>query len=116
MWHAWVKAYRDRHGLTHEQAAAMLGIEARTIRRWETGASQPSLNLRSRLSQILVPSPAHQFGAAMKALLELSSNFIMLFDEDLRVVAQSQSHAAHMHQQYSLESMAGQDWRKYMPA
>jgi transcriptional regulator with XRE-family HTH domain len=116
MWHVWVKAYRVRNELTQEQAATMLGVDPRTVRHWEAGAVEPSAAVRQRLSQILVPSPAHALGAQLRTLLEMSSDFIMLFDENLHVVAQSASHARHMYRQYGMASMVGQDWRRYMPA
>ncbi len=116
MWHVWVRAYRERNELTQEAASVMLGVDVRTIRRWEAGAAQPTATARKRLSQVLVPSPAHELGAQLKTLLEMSSDFIMLFDQDLHVVAQSTSHALHMHRQYGMASMVGQDWRRYMPA
>jgi transcriptional regulator with XRE-family HTH domain len=96
MWHVWVKAYRERNELTQEAASVMLGVDPRTVRRWEAGQVTPTAQVRKRLSQLIVPSPAHELGAQLKPLLELSSDFILLFDQDLHVVAQSASHAAHM--------------------
>jgi transcriptional regulator with XRE-family HTH domain len=116
MWHVWVKAFRDRNDLTQDQAADMLGVDARTIRRWEAGTAEPTLATRTRLAHHIVPSPAHQLGEQLKSLLDLTSDFIMLFDQDLTVVAQSKSHQAHMALQYGHGDMVGKDWRRYMPA
>lgn len=115
MWHKWIKEYRAEHSLTQERAATILGVEPRTIQRWEAGTHQPTEAQKTRLRHIVIPSPAHMLGPQLKGLMELSSDFIVLYDRDFRVVAHSLSHKRHCFLQYGRADFEGEDWRKWMP-
>ncbi len=60
-WSQRVRNYRQRAGLTQEALAEMFAVEARTVRRWESGASRPPENVRAKLQRTpvpVVPKPA----------------------------------------------------------
>jgi transcriptional regulator with XRE-family HTH domain len=116
MWHVWVKTYRDRHGMSQEAAAAMLGVDARTVRRWESEEVVPRPETIDRLRDILIPSPAHQMGDMLKSLLELSSDYIILLDANYKVVANSRSHQEFMWQHHQVQSVIGINWQAWQPA
>jgi transcriptional regulator with XRE-family HTH domain len=116
MWHVWVKTFRDRHGMSQEAAAEMLGVDARTVRRWEAEVVTPRPETVARLRDLLIPSPAHQMGTMLKSLLELSSDYIILLDARFKVVANSQAHQDFMWQHHKVQSIVGLDWQKWQPA
>ena len=40
-----IKAYRNKHGLSQQQLAVMLGMERQAVSKWENGLSKPSFEL-----------------------------------------------------------------------
>ncbi|GHO59201.1 helix-turn-helix domain-containing protein [Ktedonobacter robiniae] len=52
-----LKNARRKHGLTQEDLAEQLNVDARTISNWEQGKHAPQLEFRKRLSEILGASP-----------------------------------------------------------
>jgi len=48
-----LKVLRAKGGLTQEQLAAAVGVEARTIRRWESGDDGPFFDHLEKLSIVL---------------------------------------------------------------
>jgi transcriptional regulator with XRE-family HTH domain len=114
MWSSWTRNFRATHSLTQEDAAAMLGVDPRTVRRWEAG-QEPTKAARERLSAMLAPSPAHLMGDFLVELLKTSTDYIMLLDIDLRVIANSQSHQRFMQQHHRIDDIIGVSWLKYVP-
>ncbi|MBL7125153.1 MAG: helix-turn-helix domain-containing protein [Dehalococcoidales bacterium] len=47
-----VKELRERLGLSQDKFAALLGVAPYTVRRWESGKSQPSPLALKQLSQL----------------------------------------------------------------
>ncbi len=47
-----IKALRNREGFNQPQFAALLGVETRTVQRWERGAIGPKRPLRILLEMI----------------------------------------------------------------
>jgi transcriptional regulator with XRE-family HTH domain len=114
MWSNWTRTFRAAHSLTQEGAAAMLGVDPRTVRRWEAG-QEPTKAARERLSAMLAPSPAHLMGDFLVELLKTSTDYIMLLDNDLRVIANSQSHKRFMQLHHGIDDAVGLSWQKYVP-
>jgi transcriptional regulator with XRE-family HTH domain len=114
MWSHWIRTFRETHALTQEGAAAMLGVDPRTVRRWEAG-QEPTKAARERLSAKLAPSPAHLMGDFLVELLKTSSDYIMLLDSDLNVLANSRSHQRFMQEHHGIHDLIGVSWRKYVP-
>jgi transcriptional regulator with XRE-family HTH domain len=114
MWANWTKTFRETHALTQEAAAAMLGVDARTVRRWEAG-QEPTKAARERLGAMLAPSPAHLMGDFLVELLKTSSDYIMVLGHDLNVLANSQSHQRFMKQHHGVDNVIGVSWQKYVP-
>jgi len=52
-----VKQLRERLGLTIDQLAKELGVTARTVYRWESGASDPHPIYLARLQAMAYPVP-----------------------------------------------------------
>src|SRR5690349_8899685 len=48
----WIKHTRQKHGLTQEALAEELGVDPRTIRRWEKGGTEPQLRHCLNLQRI----------------------------------------------------------------
>jgi transcriptional regulator with XRE-family HTH domain len=115
MWSLFITDFRSKHNMTQEQAALMLGVEPRTIRRWEAGF-EPSSSVRQRLMPILVPHAAHRMANDMQSLLELSSEYIMILDEDFNIIANSKSHQRFMFETYKIQSIIGLCWMKWIPS
>jgi transcriptional regulator with XRE-family HTH domain len=110
MWSNWTRNFRATHSLTQEDAAAMLGVDPRTVRRWE-----PARAARERLSGIPAPSSAHLMGAFLVESLKTTTGCIMLLDSDLRVIANSNSHRRFMREHHGVDDLIGKSWRSYVP-
>ena len=50
-----VKELRQRLGLSQDKLAALLGVAPYTVRRWESGKSQPSPLALKQLNQLAKP-------------------------------------------------------------
>jgi DNA-binding XRE family transcriptional regulator len=112
MWSQWTKAFRDKHGMTQEDAAAMLGVDSRTVRRWEAGVT-PLKKHRDALEKFLMPSVAHRMGEQFRVLMESSVHPMILMDKDFTVIAQSKSHLAHRHRTYGRADITGESYLKF---
>ncbi len=47
-----IKAYREKHELSQEDLARMLGVTAMTVHRWENGKSKPHRIFRKELERL----------------------------------------------------------------
>jgi transcriptional regulator with XRE-family HTH domain len=114
MWANWTKAFRVKHQLTQEGVADMLGVDPRTVRRWEAG-QQPTKEARGRLESLIAPSPAHLMGDFLPVLLETSPDYIMLLDPEFKVLATSASHRRFMTAHHGIADVVGLSWRRFVP-
>ena len=54
-WARSIRTYRTINKLTQEEFAALLGVEERSVRRWELGESAPNRETSFRLAELLSP-------------------------------------------------------------
>jgi DNA-binding transcriptional regulator YiaG len=50
-----IRDTREAHALSQEAFARLVGVSVRTVARWESGASKPSLLALEKLRYIAVP-------------------------------------------------------------
>lgn len=87
---AQLRAFRKHHSITQEQLAERWGVCTKTIARWETGNGTPQLWMQRELATI-APPPTD---AAVLALVQMSTEHLMLFDNKHRFLMLSASIAA----------------------
>ena len=51
-WYENLKLYRERHGLLQKELSEKLGISERTLQRYESGESEPTVSILIKLSQL----------------------------------------------------------------
>ncbi|SRR5258708_21499347 len=54
-----LRGIRKERGMTQEAFAALIGVDRRTVQRWESGESTPSAYARQQLSSHLQATPAN---------------------------------------------------------
>lgn len=59
---AFLKALRAEKGLTQEQLAGQMQVSSRTVSRWETGESEPTMSNLTLLAKV--------YGVSLAQLLE----------------------------------------------
>ena len=89
--------------------AHVLGVDVRTIRRWEAGSTPSSTHVK-KFQDILLPAPDHRLANNIKPLLEITSDIMIAFDQDYRVIGQSRAHRALMHQLWGEDDLRGVMW------
>ena len=52
MWYENLRLYRERHDLSQKEWSDRLGISERTLQRYESGESEPTVSVLLKLSQI----------------------------------------------------------------
>jgi transcriptional regulator with XRE-family HTH domain len=113
-WSKRVRNYRRGSNLTQEQLATIFGVETRTVQRWEAGASRPTDRIQRELVRAPVPPIVWPTVRGLMSLVETSSEYVLLLDEKLRVLANSKSHKIRMMSQFGTD-VVGHEWTKYMP-
>jgi transcriptional regulator with XRE-family HTH domain len=104
-WGLALRKYRQESRQTIEQTAEELGIEPRTISRWERESSQPTgLNLE-RLKAVLGKLQPITVDRALVILVETCSKPAMLYDRQHKLVMTSAIHQEMY--QYRLQDVLG---------
>jgi transcriptional regulator with XRE-family HTH domain len=106
-WGAALRKYRKKHNRTIEQIADELGIESRTVRRWEANVSRPADSNLAKLRTLLLRVQPISVDRALVVLVETCSKPAMLYDRDHRLVMTSLTHRALYN--YRLEDALGLD-------
>lgn len=88
-WSQRVRYYRARAGLTQEALAELFGVEPRTVRRWESGASRPPEDVRAKLQRAPVPVIPRAKMSSLKDFVSGAKGMISLYTPTLEVVAGS---------------------------
>jgi transcriptional regulator with XRE-family HTH domain len=114
-WSERIRGYRSRSGLTQEALADLFNVEPRTIRRWEAGASRPPLDIRQRLMRTRVPLIERADTSTLLRLVEMSTEGIMLLDDDLTILAMSPRERAWFMRQYGRDGI-NTSWEPHMPS
>jgi transcriptional regulator with XRE-family HTH domain len=106
-WGAALRKYRRNNNLTIEQIAEELGIEPRTVRRWEAEVSRPGDSNLVKLKLLLLRIEPISVDRALIVLVETCAKPAMLYDRNHRLVMTS-----HVHRElynYRLEDALGMD-------
>jgi transcriptional regulator with XRE-family HTH domain len=106
-WGSALKKYRRENNRTIEQVADELGIEARTVRRWEANDSRPADTNLAKLRALLMRVQPISVDRALVVLVESCSKPAMLYDRDHRLVMTSLTHRELYN--YRLEDALGMD-------
>jgi transcriptional regulator with XRE-family HTH domain len=106
-WGSALKKYRRENNRTIEQVADELGIEARTVRRWEANDSRPADTNLAKLRALLMRVQPISVDRALVVLVESCSKPAMLYDRDHRLVMTSLTHRELYN--YRLEDALGLD-------
>lgn len=106
MWAARVRAYRNRTGLSQERLAEMFGVDVRTVRRWEAGATRPTASVRKRLEIAPVPIMQNPSVTGFAQIVRAATGFVSLLDENHALLAWSESFRTRM------ERANGPGWRE----
>jgi transcriptional regulator with XRE-family HTH domain len=88
-WSQRVRYYRTRAGLTQEALAELFGVEPRTVRRWESGASRPPEDVRAKLQRAPVPVIPRATLGSLKDFVNGAKGIVSLYTPTLEVVAGS---------------------------
>ncbi len=84
-WARAIRDYRSVNRLTQEEFAAQLGVEPRSLRRWETGDSVPARDKSRQLAELL--SPFAPIMEIIADLVRLSSGNAVMMTTDLTVLS-----------------------------
>jgi DNA-binding XRE family transcriptional regulator len=106
-WGSALRKYRKENKRTIEQVADELGIEARTVRRWEANDSRPADTNLAKLRALLMRVQPISVDRALVVLVETCSKPAMLYDRDHRLVMTSLTHRELYN--YRLEDALGMD-------
>jgi predicted transcriptional regulator len=106
-WGSALRKYRRENNRTIEQIADELGIEARTVRRWEANDSRPADTNLAKLRALLMRVQPISVDRALVVLVESCSKPAMLYDRDHRLVMTSLTHRELYN--YRLEDALGMD-------
>ncbi len=104
-WGVALKKYRRQHNRTIEQMAEELGIEPRTVRRWEADDSRPGDSNLAKLKALLLRIQPITVDRALVVLVETCAKPAMLYDRDHKLVMTSLVHRALYN--YRLEDALG---------
>lgn len=88
-WSQRVRYYRTRAGLTQEALAELFGVEPRTVRRWESGASRPPEDVRAKLQRAPVPVIPRATLGSLKDFVGGAKGLVSLYTPTLDVIAAS---------------------------
>jgi DNA-binding XRE family transcriptional regulator len=91
-WGVALRKYRQRHKRTIEQTAEELGVEPRTVRRWEADDSRPGEASLARLKALLLRVQPISVDRALVVLVETCAKPAMLYDRDHKLVMTSMVH------------------------
>jgi transcriptional regulator with XRE-family HTH domain len=106
-WGAALRKYRRQNNRTIEQTAEELGIEPRTVRRWEADVSRPGDSNLAKLKALLLRIEPISVDRALVVLVETCAKPAMLYDRNHKLVMTS-----HVHRElynYRLEDALGMD-------
>lgn len=95
-WARAIRDYRSINRITQEEFAAQIGVEPRSLRRWETGDSVPTRERARQLAEVLTP-----FATTLDTIVDLvrrSSGKAIMTAPDLTVLAISPAARADLAQ------------------
>lgn len=75
--------------MTQEMFAALVGVDVRTVRRWESGDTTPPHDIMAKLANA---RPACTVSAAVISIMEITGDMMLLFDRKHRLVLSSTAH------------------------
>jgi transcriptional regulator with XRE-family HTH domain len=112
-WGARLKLYRERNGLTQSSFAEFLEVDQTTLSRWERGRSDPCINTKKRLHQLLLPASS-KISDLLQHLVDNYNGLAILLDHETRIVTTSAFHQRELG--YELPDVIGKTWLSYVSA
>lgn len=113
-WSASVKELRSRLAQTQQMLAFELGVTRETISRWESGADEPSVSWKRRLTQMLEKLEQQDSMHSLVDTIETTGGLATLLDSQFRILRTSPKHQELS--TYDVTELYGRDSERYWSA
>jgi transcriptional regulator with XRE-family HTH domain len=113
-WAKALKDYRRHHKLTQEALAGELGVDPKTVRRWERGATLPNSRMQTLLKR-LTTTTLHNVSVneVLIVLVDTCAKSALLLDNTYKVIRTSLHHQQMYN--YKPEDLWGRSYREIAP-